>query len=178
MPPTARLRQRLRLLTANDFDDNRQASTGRVELQSICDALQQDGTVVECADDLFDLMERLDHVDLGSPGPLVHALEATSPAYELLLKASLRRKPGPLSVWMVNRILNADRPERAEWLQELTMAADHPRASQQTRRDALEYLRHQAQSGRGDGVISKYPDLLTEPPDPLGSAESGEAQCD
>jgi hypothetical protein len=149
MPPTARLRQRLRLLTADDFDDTRPAPTGRVELQSICDALQQDGTVVDCADDMFDLMERLDHVDLGSPGPLVHALEATSPAYEVPLKSSLRRKPGPLSVWMVNRILNMDRPERAEWLQELTMAAEHPRASEQTRQDALEYLRFQTQGARG-----------------------------
>jgi hypothetical protein len=98
---------------------------------------------------MFALMERLDGVDLGSPGSLVHALEATSPDYEEPLKASLRRKPVPLSVWMVNRILNTDRSDRAQWIQVLTMAANHPLAADETRHDAQEFLRQQAPGGHG-----------------------------
>jgi hypothetical protein len=93
---------------------------------------------------MFDLIERLDDVDLGSPGPLVHALESTGTAYERSLEASLRRKPAPLSVWMVNRILNTDRADRRSWLDLLAMAAAHPLASKATRADVQDFLAFQA----------------------------------
>jgi hypothetical protein len=105
--------------------------------------------VMDCADDMFDLMERLDDVDLGSPGPLVHALESTGNGYEPRLEASVRRKPSPLSVWMVNRILNADRADRRSWLDLLTEAASHPLASEATHADARAFLAHQTGGDQG-----------------------------
>jgi hypothetical protein len=108
--------QQLRALSADDFSYDNPALDGWEQLRSICADLQNRDAVMECAEDMFALMERLDGVDLGSPGPLVHALESTGAAYEPRLKASVQRKPSPLTVWMVNRILNTDRPNRGSWL--------------------------------------------------------------
>jgi hypothetical protein len=55
---------------------------------------------------MFGLMERMPDVELGSPGPLVHTLEAI-PGYESYLVNSVRKQPSLLSVWMVNRMLNS-----------------------------------------------------------------------
>jgi hypothetical protein len=51
-----------------------------------------------CAPVLFHTMERLDGVELGTPGPLVHTLETWSGGYEKQLVHSARRKPTPFSV--------------------------------------------------------------------------------
>jgi len=140
--------ERLRQLSARDFASDNPMASGSEELWFICKELRDRGAVMECADDIFDLMERLDDVDLGSPGPLVHSLESTGTAYEPSLKASLRRKPTPLSVWMVNRILNTDRADRRHWLDLLDMAATHPSASEATRADVRDFLAFQAKCGQ------------------------------
>lgn len=139
---------RLRALSADDFDYDNPEAVGWEHLQSICEELKDRGTVMDCADDMFDLMERLDDVDLGSPGPLVHALESTGGAYEPRLEASVRRKPSPLSVWMVNRILNTDRSDRQYWLDLLTLAATHPLASATTHAEAQAFLTYQSGGDR------------------------------
>jgi hypothetical protein len=91
---------------------------------------------------LFNLMERLSGSDLGCPGPIVHTLESMQGHYESELCESLRRKPTPLSVWMVNRILNACRnpEERNAYLAVLESAAEHPEASNEARNDALHFI--------------------------------------
>lgn len=139
--------QQLRALSADDFSYDNVTSDGWEQLDVICDDLEQRGVVIDWVDEMFAVMERLDDVDLGTPGPLVHTLESTGPAYEPHLKASLHRKPSPLSVWMVNRILNIDRPDRETWLDLLTIAATHPLAAEATQDDARSFLIHQ--SGRG-----------------------------
>ena len=95
---------------------------------------------------LFDLMERLSGSDLGCPGPIVHTLESMQGQYETELCESLRRKPTPLSVWMVNRILNACRNpvERNAYLAVLQSAAEHPEASTEAREDALHFIELQS----------------------------------
>jgi hypothetical protein len=134
----------LRGLGAQDFAYDNPTANGLEELWTICEELRGRSAVMEVADDIFDLMERLDDVDLGSPGPLVHALESTGTAYEPNLQASVRRRPAPLSVWMVNRILNTDRADRRSWLDLMAMAAAHPLASEATRADARGFLAFQA----------------------------------
>lgn len=104
--------------------------------------------MIDWADEMFALMERLDDADLGSPGPLVHALESTGAAYEPHLEASVRRKPSPLSVWMVNRILNTGRSDRESWVDLLKIAARHPLAAEATQDAAQAYLTHQSVRGR------------------------------
>ncbi len=94
---------------------------------------------------LFDVMERLPGADFGCPGPLVHTLEAMQGHYESELIESVRRKPTPVSVWMINRILNAarDPEETRAYLELLQFAAEHPAASEETREQALHFFNYQ-----------------------------------
>ena len=91
------------------------------------------------------LLERFPEANFGSPGPLVHELEAMS-EYEPLLQESLRRQPTDLTVWMVNRILNANQSsqQRELWLSALIQAAQHPRSSKTAAQSALEFLSYQS----------------------------------
>lgn len=93
---------------------------------------------------MFSLLERFPDAEFGSPGPLVHELEAI-PCYLPLLRDSLRRQPTHLTVWMANRLLNTELPndQRESWLSELRAALHHPLASEQTRSFAEEFLNHQ-----------------------------------
>jgi rubredoxin len=94
---------------------------------------------------LFAVMERFPEAELGTPGPLVHELEAMG-GYEGHLRASLKRKPTVLTVWMVNRVLNLDIGfvERRAWLSELRGVVARADAPQAAREDAFSFLRFQA----------------------------------
>jgi hypothetical protein len=91
------------------------------------------------------LLERYPFAEFGSPGPIVHTLEALG-GYEDNLKASLNRQPTDLTVWMVNRILNSDpsSKDREMWLTELRSASLHPKAPDQVKKAALAFLHYQA----------------------------------
>src|ERR1051326_2638174 len=90
-------------LTAADFDYWNAASNGSERVAKLCDELLGLEDPIACAPVLFKTMERLDDVELGTPGPLVHTLESWPGKYEALLKESVARKPSPLTVWMINR---------------------------------------------------------------------------
>ena len=94
---------------------------------------------------MFEVMENMPDSDLGSPGPLVHALEQMSGQYESELVESLKRRPTALAVWMVNRILNATDTSRQRefYLDVLRSVAGHPDASRTVREDALGYIEYQ-----------------------------------
>ncbi|MHA4866176.1 hypothetical protein ACXZ1M_00565 [Duganella sp. PWIR1] len=95
---------------------------------------------------ILGLIERYPEAELGSPGPLVHELEAI-PGYESYLRDSVVRQPAYLSIWMVNRILNSElsADERSGWLQVLLSVLTHPLASADLRQEASEFLEHQGQ---------------------------------
>lgn len=95
---------------------------------------------------ILGLIERYPEAELGSPGPLVHELEAI-PGYESFLRDSVARKPTYLSIWMVNRILNSElsADERSVWLQVLRTVLIHPLASADLRQGANEFLEHRGQ---------------------------------
>jgi hypothetical protein len=133
----------LEALTLLDFDSMNVNADGDDRLQEICAELVERDDPERWAPLLYSLMERLDKADLGSPGPIVHTLEAWS-GYSPLLAESLRRRPTPLTVWMANRLLNSDPPDAPEWLELLRMVADHPAASAEARADARDFLEHQA----------------------------------
>ena len=89
---------------------------------------------------MFFLLERFPDAEFGSPGPLVHELEAIS-GYLPLLCDSVRRQPTYRTVWMINRVLGTDLPsdQRAAWQSELRAALEHPLASALTRRFAEDF---------------------------------------
>lgn len=130
-------------LTAADFDEWNRRATGPERLRELCDELKRLGDPLMAAAVLFRTMERLDGSELGTPGPLVHTLEAWGGQYEAFLVESVSRKPTPLSVWMVNRILNGNAPNREAWLSLLRRAEHHPAASDVTRAQARDFLQFQ-----------------------------------
>lgn len=82
--------------------------------------------------------------DRGEPGPIVHAIEQI-PGYEAALAASLERSPSYYGVWMVNRILETERPpeERNAWLAVLRHVAQSETAASSVRGTAQEFLEFQ-----------------------------------
>jgi hypothetical protein len=61
-----------------------------------------------------------------------------------LLAESVRRKPVPLTVWMVNRILNARPPDADLWLGLLRRVADNVSASAETKAQAAVFIEYRA----------------------------------
>jgi hypothetical protein len=101
---------------------------------------------------MFRVMERHPAADLGSPGPLVHAIESLGvPAYEAQLLDSVHRRPTYLNLWMVNRILNvasADESRRAALLSLLCGVQENPKWLD-VAGVAADFLRHQAERPAG-----------------------------
>ena len=129
-------------LRAADFEEGVPGADGMDLLRELCDELLASGSVTHAAPLLFEFSERLDGAYLGSPGPIVHTLEKM-PGYEPYLRESLRRKPTSLSLWMANRIANAHRPDRAEWVGVLEAIASDPGVRPDVREDAASFVRHQ-----------------------------------
>ena len=130
-------------LTARDFDYANAGVSGWERLDELCDEVRAADDAAVYAPVLFRTMERLDEVELGTPGPLVHTLEAWRGRYEPLLEESVRRRPSPLSVWMVNRILNTKPPDAESWLTLLRSVAAHPTASAATKAQAERFVKYQ-----------------------------------
>ena len=126
--------------TAHDFDYANTCARGWERLEDLCDEMREVNDPAACAPVVFRTMERLDGVKLGTPGPLVHTLETWRGGYEKLLAQSVRRKPTPLSVWMVNRILNANPPDAVEWMALLRSVTDNPAASSDTQAEAHRFI--------------------------------------
>jgi hypothetical protein len=133
----------LNSFTLRDFDPANVESNGDDRLLAVCTELQERDDPDRWAPLLYSLIERLDEADLGSPGPIVHTLEAWD-GYRPLLAESLHRRPTPLTVWMANRVLNSDPPDAPAWLDLLRQAANHPAASADAVTDARAFLDYQA----------------------------------
>lgn len=98
-------------------------------LYDILGGLEEAQDRAEAFPTLFGVLERFPDAHLGTPGPIVYALESI-PGYEPFLAESVRRQPTYYTVWMINRILNVEDtgPARTEWLQLMESAGRHPRA--------------------------------------------------
>lgn len=138
-------------LAAHDFDDASASARGWERLEELCEEMRAVDNPAACSPVLFRTMERLDGVELGTPGPLVHTLEGWRGAYEALLAESVRRKPVVLTVWMVNRILNARPPEAERWLVLLRGVVCNPLASVESKARAADFIEFQA---AGPGTVS------------------------
>jgi hypothetical protein len=128
---------------ASDFDYMNKDANGWDRLNLLCDEMRFVNDVRICAPVMLRTIERLDETELGTPGPLVHTLETWRGGYEPFLLESVRRKPTSLSVWMINRILNAQPPDAEMWLALLRSVADHPAASTATKAEAAEFVKYQ-----------------------------------
>ena len=129
---------------SSDFDMRNVDASGADRLSELVGELFEKPNPEQAMDTMFRMMERLPDSDLGTPGPLVHGLEKFKD-YEPHLIESVHRLPTPLSVWMVNRILNTrlPKPRRAFWLSLLEEALGRPEINDQLRQDIKEFLEHQ-----------------------------------
>ncbi len=128
-------------LTESDFDLSNEQSDGMERLYELTDELRELNQPSDVAETILEFIERLDAYDLGSPGPLVHTLEKL-PNYEEHLYRSVERLPTPLTMWMVNRILNVteDEAKRERWLLLLRQSLIHLLASAETKRNARHFM--------------------------------------
>ncbi|SEW00551.1 hypothetical protein SAMN05428988_1182 [Chitinophaga sp. YR573] len=83
-------------------------------LYEAMDSLKDNPDYENAIESIFLLMEKWPHADFGTPGPLVHTLEKFRGKYERYLFESLNRKPIPLTVWMLNRMINGENDEKAK----------------------------------------------------------------
>lgn len=146
MPPTFdQILEEFAAFKSEDFDLMRRDSDGIERLRAFTDELMTLPKPERGIRAMFDLMERLPESDLGSPGPLVHTLEQMTGRYESELVASIKRRPMPLAVWMVNRILNATQAsdQRQVYLDLLQFAAEHQSATEATRHEVGNFIEYQ-----------------------------------
>ena len=143
-------------LSASDFNLWNVDANGIERLHSLTEELVELNAPDEIAEILFNCIERLSRsdeidprYDLGTPGSLVHALEKL-PNYREHLIASVKRYPTPLTVWMINRILNmtGDTQEREFWRGLMDECLNHPMLSPLAREDTEMFLKHQSRLGK------------------------------
>jgi hypothetical protein len=129
-------------LQPSDFDNE---TAGVCILNELTDELMALPQPERAIPALLGVMERMPDVEMGTPGPLVHTLEQMRGLYERELVESIKRQPAGLSIWMVNRILNATRvPEQRQFYMDLLrFAAEHPKAPESVRDEAEHFIQHQ-----------------------------------
>lgn len=116
-------------------------------LDEMMDAWKQAADKVQAIPAIFALIEKYPNADFGSPSPLVHALESAGAGlYEGELHKSLLRRPTPLTLWMYNRIINAEKDVDmvSAHLVRLKLFGRHPLADAEARASAQNFIDHQS----------------------------------
>ncbi len=83
-------------------------------------------------DAMLGILERYPEDELGSPGPLVHAIEQCI-GYERNLLNSIEKQPSVLSVWMLCRLVREER--EVKYLEALRAVMKNPKAGEQVKED-------------------------------------------
>ena len=112
-----------------------------VKLYDFVDMLELTPKNREAIPAIFRFFEANSDKDLGSP--LVHFLEKEND-YIDELKQSLIRKPTDLTVWMVNRIINATKGrDIGFWMSSLVQVESHPNADSDAKESARNFIEYQ-----------------------------------
>ena len=122
----------IRVLCQRSIAEGKFNHSHNEQLGKYCANLTANSHVDVWIPSLFEIVEEFgEDVDLtlGSPGPIVHAIEETSPKYEQYLVASLARKPTGLTVWMVERIYRTPGKDSGFWMKELKAVLVHSNAT-------------------------------------------------
>lgn len=116
------------------FDDSSTEVVERWELESIG---------FEAVEPVLAFMEEHPYVDFGSPGALTHFIEKFHRrGYDEALLSSVKRRPTPHTVWLLNRLINGEHDESVRLAQISLMreAAANQSASLETRSTAAGFL--------------------------------------
>jgi len=97
---------------------------------------------ITVAEHVFKYLEKYPDDDFGSPGPLVHYVEAAYPNYVDALLESIHRRPVSLTIWMINRILNSNIEVslKLRLIGALKTISQNPLISVEEREQAIEFL--------------------------------------
>ena len=98
---------------------------------------------MEAVEAILRFMENHPDVDFGTPGPLVHFVEAFhARGYEQRLVESLQRTPTPHTLWLLNRLINRTRAvdARRGYIELMLRARSNPRASLEAQAAAERFL--------------------------------------
>jgi hypothetical protein len=125
--------------TENDFNFK-----GRAILRDLCNEVLDTPDPALAIPAMLQVIENNPDADLGAPGELVNTLEEIS-GYETLLIESIQRRPAPLAVEMVNRLLNSAQNElqKATYLTVLKWVVDNPMASDDAKGAAAFFISQQ-----------------------------------
>jgi hypothetical protein len=103
---------------------------------------QKDGHLACYA--MINLLERHPHVEFGTPGQPVHTIESYSGHYEDLLMESLDRQPTFITIWMLNRIINAaEGSEKGKLIDKMKSFMTHPSAGEEAKDAAKDFYMFQ-----------------------------------
>lgn len=94
---------------------------------------------------LFELLENYPDADFGAPGTIVHTLEGFEGQYEEQLFLSLSRRPSPLSVLMLNRIINSlsDTKKKKDYIELLHQLSISESINQNAKEEAKSFYNYQ-----------------------------------
>ena len=130
------------LIYSISFEDN---EADRVAMNKLVDAARTLDNPRQAVPLMLNWIENHGHLDLGSPEPFVHFIEEEMD-YLPELEASLSSKPTCMTVWMANRIANAESdPTKIKlWIGMLEKVLSHPKADDQCRDDAHDFIDYQS----------------------------------
>lgn len=113
-------------------------------IDELTDFLKQNEDGHLGCDTMINLLERHPQVEFGTPGQPIHLLESYSGHYEELLMASLDRQPTVMTIWMLNRIINAeDGSNRDKLIDKMKSYMTHPLADEQAKDTAKDFYTYQ-----------------------------------
>jgi len=116
-----------------EFDDFNLAVDEIGKFSKLTDSLFMHENPERALSAMYCVLERYPDEELGSPGPIVHAIEKCD-GYERLLLESLMRQPATLTLWMLHRLIKYD--PRIEYITALKGVITHPKVSDQNKEDA------------------------------------------
>ena len=94
---------------------------------------------------IFNLFEKYPLIDFGMPGAFVHTLEKFVGRYEKYLFESLKRRPTPMTILMLNRIINAEKNIiiKQNLIDRLQSYLDHPLVEKETADLIMDFVAYQ-----------------------------------
>ena len=112
-------------------------------LDDLAERWRAQGIGLEGVEAALAYIERHPALDHGAPGPLVHFAELFhGRGYEAALLRSFERRPTPLTVWMLTRLVNGtqDAATREAYVVALERAESDPATDPDTRSEITRYL--------------------------------------
>ena len=123
----------------NDVTASTNSSSSKVE--SLAKEIEFDPEGHQAITRVLSLFESHPKHDFGMPGPLAHAIEAYyGNGYEEKLLESIDNNPTSLTLWLTNRIINAEDHNKDRFLEAMQRASFNSELPEYIRDEATDFL--------------------------------------